>query len=198
LNLKDFGLSTATYEVRWQDCNGNIQSQAFVYTGKTSGDSTSSDALYGAPGNSVDNLTTNSFNTVFYTISNTNRSTGAPLSVGSTLYTNSGYTTTAPNGTYLFANGKIYTVSGGSGVISSISTYNSNVYRIFSRPYYFNNLTQFRVKLMSAPQYTPVVGNCYTFTDTYQSPVRYLTGTVASYNAGTGILILQNGVYCGA
>ena len=186
-------LPTSTYIVTWDDCIGINQSQQFTYNDLGIGSDTASPALYGPPGNTVDSLLTNSFNTIYYTISNTNRSTGAPLTVGDTLYSNSGHTSTVPNGTFLFANGKIYTVSGGSGVISNITTYTGDIYTKFSRPYYFNNTANFRIKLTSAPQYTPVVGNCYTFTDTTQSPVKYLTGTVSAYSAGTGIITLASG-----
>jgi hypothetical protein len=185
VNFRDIvGAGSAAYIIQWKDCYNNTISEQLQYYSLTTGDTSSSPTLYGTPGSTADSLVPTIFNTVYYTISNTNRSTGAPLSVGSILYTNAGLTTAAPNGIYLFANSKIYTVTGGNGAISTITDYTGDIYRQFSRPYYFGNQTPYIIRVTSTPQYTPVVGTCYTFTDTTQSPVKYIVGTVSAYSIG--------------
>ena len=189
INFRDIGVSSATYIVQWKDCDNNTIAEQVPYFSLTVGDTSSSPTLYGTPGSTADSLPPTIFNTVYYTISNTNRNTGAPLSVGSILYTNAGLTTAAPNGIYLFANSKVYTVTGGSGAISTITDYTGDTYQKFSRPYYFGSDAKYIIRATTV-QTPPTVGTCYTFTDLAGPPFRYVTGTVSAYATVDGIKII--------
>lgn len=120
--------------------------------------------------------TTNQIRIVYYNISSTTNS----ADVGTTFYTDSSQTVTAPAGAYVMANGKKYIVNS-SGIITSIEASCTANPDMFGR--YFRR-SAFQMKNVS---YTGItIGNCYILQNYTNQATNYVRGVVSSHNINTG------------
>jgi len=122
---------------------------------------------------------------IYYNIAQTNISSGAPLSVGSTIYTNSMKTVTAPAGAYVMRNNNKYIVNS-SGVVTSIETNACTTPPTFSLEFKKPTFGPF---LIGNSQFPLVVGNSYNLYNG-DCAVATLRGTVQSKTGTAGNIMI--------